>query len=262
MESDNGSGNWLDDPSVLAVIFHPRPESGLAAEQNGFERLKIPVAGDVSLGARFYATGKDAPTILFFHGNGEIVADYHDIAEQYARIKVNFLPVGYRGYGRSTGQPTVSTLLQDARVAFDFARGWLEKNGYGGRLFVMGRSLGSASALEIAAARPEETAGLIIESGFSDAVALLVRLGARVPSRSRDSTFLQTDKIRAYTGPTLIIHGKSDFIIPVSDGDALYKASASSRKQILKIPYAGHNNVLSIGMREYMSAIKELVHGG
>lgn len=56
---------------------------------------------------------KNAPTLLFFHGNGEIVEDYDDIAQIYLKLGINFLPVDYRGYGRSTGSPTVTAMMRD-----------------------------------------------------------------------------------------------------------------------------------------------------
>ena len=38
------------------------------------------MADDVVLGARFHPAAATAATILFFHGNGEIVADYDELA--------------------------------------------------------------------------------------------------------------------------------------------------------------------------------------
>jgi pimeloyl-ACP methyl ester carboxylesterase len=136
----------------------------------------------------------------------------------------------------------------------------LAERGYTGPIVVMGRSLGSASALEIAAAYPEQTAGLIIESGFADVVALLERLGARLPAeRPEDSVLRQEQKIALYKGPTLIIHGTADIIIPVADADALLAASPSAAKRLVKIRGAGHNNLMALAMREYMTAVGELV---
>jgi hypothetical protein len=124
----------------------------------------------------------------------------------------------------------------------------------------MGRSLGSASALEIAAAYPDEVAGLVIDSGFADAAALMVRLGARRPAALPPGGVMgQEQKIAAYRGPTLVIHGTADTIIPVADAEALFRASGSATKRLLKIDGAGRNDLLAVGMREYMRAVAELV---
>jgi len=74
----------------------------------------------------------------------------------------------YRGYGRSGGQPTFSNTAADARVILRYFLDTLELNGYTGPIFVMGRSLGSLSAVELASNYPEEMKGLILESGFAD----------------------------------------------------------------------------------------------
>jgi hypothetical protein len=36
------------------------------------------------------------------------------------QLGINFLAVDYRGYGRSTGQPTVSAMMRDCHVIFDY----------------------------------------------------------------------------------------------------------------------------------------------
>jgi pimeloyl-ACP methyl ester carboxylesterase len=250
----------LDVPEVLLRLFHPRPEFSFASAPPSSQDLLIPVAEDVVVGARFHPLGPDAPTILFFHGNGEIVGDYDEVAPFFVRQGVNFFPVDYRGYGRSTGDPTVSAMMRDCHEIFRFARGWLPETGYPGPLMVMGRSLGSASALELAAAYPEELAALIIESGFALAGPLLQLLGVDLAAVKFHEKigFRNVDKIKAYTGPTLIIHAEHDQIIPLSDGQMLYDASGAADKTFLTIPHANHNDILFQGLAEYLAAIKRL----
>jgi len=250
----------LDAPEVLLRLFHPRPEFSFSGAQTEARDLLIPVADNVVVGARFHPAAATAPTILFFHGNGEIVADYDELAPFYARQGVNFFPVDYRGYGRSTGAPTVSAMMQDCHTVLAFARQWLPDTGYRGPLMVMGRSLGSASALELASAYPAEVKALIVESGFAYAGPLLQLLGVNLAAIGFQEMagFRNVDKIRAYPGPTLIIHAEHDHIIPMSDGQALYDASAAFHKTLLKIPHANHNDILLQGFTAYMAAIQAL----
>ena len=118
---------------------------------------------------------------------------------------------------------------------------------------------GSASALELAAAYPDQVAALIVESGFAYAGPLLQLLGVDLAAIGfRETTgFRNIDKIRAYPGPTLIIHAEHDHIIPMSDGQALYEAAAAADKTLLKIP-ANHNDILIQGFAAYMAAIQAL----
>ena len=250
----------LDVPEVLLRLFHPRSESPPSRVSTAAQDLLIPVADDVVVGGRFHPRAPAAPTLLFFHGNGEIVADYDELAPFFLRQGVNFFPVDYRGYGRSTGSPAVSGMMQDCHKIFDFARTWLPQQGYAGPLIIMGRSLGSASALELAASYPEQIAGLIVESGFAFAGPLLQLLGVDLDALGfqEQAGFRNVDKIKAYPGPTLIIHAEHDHVIPFSDGQALYNASPARDKTLLKIPQANHNDILLQGFAEYMAAIKGL----
>jgi fermentation-respiration switch protein FrsA (DUF1100 family) len=221
----------------------------------------IPVAEGVAVGACFHMINSGDPNILFFHGNGEIVADYADLGPLYNQKGINFLAVDYRGYGRSNGRPTVSAMMTDCHRILGWSVDWLTRNGYTGSLVVMGRSLGSASALELADRHPETVAGLIVESGFAFAAPLLQLLGispAAVGFRE-EGGFSHCDKIRRIDKPTLIIHAEFDHIIPFSDGQSLYDASPSKEKFLLKIPGANHNDIFARGLPEYLTAIKSFV---
>lgn len=250
----------LDVPEVLVRLFHPRPESP-SGTPFGAVDLAIPVDAGVTLGARFHPAGKPGPVLLFFHGNGEIVADYDELAPFYTRLGISFLPVDYRGYGRSGGRPTVSAMLRDSHAVLAFVRDRLQSQGFTGPLTVMGRSLGSAPALEVAASHPGAVAGLIVESGFAAAGPLLRRLGVDVGALGfqEDQGFRNVDKIRQFANPTLIIHAELDQLIPLADGLALYEASPAPDKTLLTIRGANHNDLLSVGFADYLGAIRNLM---
>ncbi len=252
----------LDRPEILNFLFHPRPEYGSNTEGTPGEVL-IPVESEVVVGGRFYISAKDAPNILFFHGNGEIVADYEDIAPLYTRLGLNFLPVDYRGYGRSTGSPTITAMIRDSHVIFDYVQNYLQERGHTGPSIIMGRSLGSASALELISCYDTQIDGLIIESGFAYAGPLLALLGIDLKAMNiqEEDGFRNIDKIRTFPKATLIIHAEKDHIIPFSDGNALYDVCPSQDKRLLMIPKANHNDIFLRGMSEYMKAIKELANG-
>jgi fermentation-respiration switch protein FrsA (DUF1100 family) len=253
----------LDLPQITSVLFHPRPElpasEGRQSSHGRTEDVLIPVDKDVRLGARFHLTALEkAANLLFFHGNGEIVADYDDIGALYNQLGINLLAVDYRGYGRSGGLPSVSSMMQDCHVVLDFVHRQLHQRGLSGVLISMGRSLGSAPAIELAAAHPEHLGGLIVESGFAAAGPLLRLLGID-PDRfgfNESNGFRNLDKIARIENPTLIIHAERDHIIPFADGEALFAACASPRKTFLKIAAANHNDIFFKGLHEYLASIK------
>lgn len=253
----------FDRPEVLAVLFHPRREAGAPAGGESrsprMQALLIPVAEGVAVSARLHLADRSRATLLFFHGNGEIAADYDDLAPFFTRMGLNFFAVDYRGYGRSGGRPTVAAMMQDAHAVLDFVWKWLAANGFTGPLIVMGRSLGSASAIALAHAHPERVAGLIVESGFAFAGPLVRLLGAALPAGFREErAFDHLGKIGRIRCPTLVIHAERDHIIPFADGRALYEASGAADKRLLEIPGANHNDLFARGLDAYLEAVGRL----
>jgi hypothetical protein len=251
----------LDTPEISERLFHPRPEWHFPAETNPMP-ITIPVEDQISIGAYFHLAGKTAPNILFFHGNGEIAADYDELGPIYNRMGINFLVVDYRGYGRSGGEPTVSAMMRDCHKVYDFTRKWLIHDDFTGPFIVMGRSLGSASALELASANEDKVDGLAVESGFALTEPLLLLLGIDVRNIgfTENKGFRNLDKIKQFRKPLLIIHAEFDHIIPYSDALLFYDASESKDKTLLKVSGANHNDIFYKGLTEYMSAIKSLAN--
>jgi len=251
----------LDVPQVLSILFYPRPDFAAGSSQERALDLMIPVDEKIKISARFHPAGPQHPNILFFHGNGEIVADYDDLAPLFNEHVFNFLPVDYRGYGRSGGRPTITFMMRDAHVLFHFVRAWLGENGYQGPLIVMGRSLGSASALELAAHYPEKIDGLVVESGFARVEPLLALLGVNIKAlNQKGAGFNHLQKIKKFTKPTMVIHAEYDHIIPFTEGQALFAAAGSPDKSFLKIPGANHNDIFAVGLNNYMKALERLAH--
>jgi hypothetical protein len=176
---------------------------------------------------------------------------------------MNFLPIDYRGYGRSTGRPTVTAMMRDCHAIFEFTKEWLKENGYGGAFIVMGRSLGSASALELISLFKDLINGLVLESSFANTGTLLEFLGVNASEIGfgEEKGFKNLDKIRTWDKMTLIIHAEFDHFFPFSEGQALYDACPSAHKTLLKIPGANHNDIFMRGFDAYMKAVKELSEG-
>ena len=257
-----GNYSVLDQPRVLRCLFHPRFENGYRPAQTNREDIMIRVDEGAEISASFHFAHQAAPVLLFFHGNGEIVSDYDDLAKFYNDIGINFLVVDYRGYGGSTGTPSVASMMKDCHNIFDFLTAYMQKNNLTGPLCIMGRSLGSASAIELGAKRADELNCLIIESGFARISPLLKKLGV-------DPEFIgfkegqmceNVDKIKIFSNPCLVIHAEFDHIIPFSEGKALYDACGSSNKTLLEIKGADHNDIFFQGMASYLDHIKAICH--
>jgi pimeloyl-ACP methyl ester carboxylesterase len=230
--------------------------------------VRILVDKGVAVSGRLHRANLTGPTVLFFHGNGEIASDYDGISPLYTGLGINLLVVDYRGYGSSDGQPTASHLLADAVQVYEQTGSLLvEHELKTTRLFVMGRSLGSAAAIEIARHAGRGIAGLIIESGFADTLPLLATLGLRWELEGAGETrngFGNLDKAAQVHRPTLIIHGEEDRLIPIENAHALYEHSGAVDKRLVTIPRAGHNDLLFTGQKPYSEALRAFIstYGG
>lgn len=248
----------LDRPEILAFVFYPRKDN--TRTPSGASDHFIAVEKDVSVSCRFYIHSQGSASILYFHGNGEVVSDYDYIAPSYNQLGLNLFVADYRGYGAGQGQPTLSNTVSDASIILKAFDDILHRGQYCSDVFVMGRSLGSISAVEIAYRCQEKIKGLILESGFAGFINLLLHLGLPAGSLGmEDPEFPNLAKMRTIAVPTLIIHGERDQIIPASEGEALFRSSAASDKRLVLIPGADHNDIMWTGREMYFQAIREFV---
>jgi len=248
----------LDQPFILQFIFYPRKDF-THCPKNAFD-LSVPVGDNVSISCRFYTGHHEWPWILYFHGNGEVVSDYDEVSRFYHQEKINLVVVDYRGYGASTGTPTLKNLVSDAHVIFKEVRKELTKKNLRKDFWVMGRSLGSMAALELASQHQEEMKGLIIESGFPSVVRIMFRLGIPAPIMGREKIDQEClERIKKITLPTLIIHGDQDSLVPLENAKTIYQHLGAREKKLLIIPSATHNDIMIVGFKDYFSAIQQFI---
>lgn len=248
----------VDQPFILQHVFHPRKDF-TPCPNHAFD-LSVSVDDHVSISCRFYRGSHEWPWILFFHGNGEVVSDYDEIFPLYHEKRINLVVADYRGYGASTGIPTVTDLVHDAHAILREVSVELSRRNLRGDLWVMGRSLGSISALELAYQYQEELKGLIIESGFPSVVRIMMHFGMAAHGwdlEKIDQTCLE--RIKKILLPSLIIHGEQDGLVPLQNGREIYDHLGTQNKELLVIPSATHNDIMLVGLKEYFSALQAFI---
>jgi uncharacterized protein len=248
----------LDQPEILMYVFYPRKDSTPCPE-NAFD-LPVSVENQISITCRFHVGDRQWPWILFFHGNGEVVSDYDEIAPFYHERRLNLGVADYRGYGSSEGVPTLTDLPRDAQAIFEAAKRELIRRGFSNTLWIMGRSLGSISALELAFRYPQRVEGLIIESGFCSVVRIIRHL--RIPAAGIDLEKIDqecVEMIRKISIPALIMHGERDTLVPVKEAKGLYQELGSKRKELLIVPAADHNDIMIAGFKKYFDRLQNFV---
>ncbi|MDR2550975.1 MAG: alpha/beta hydrolase [Desulfobulbus sp.] len=250
----------MDRPEITQLLFHPVQVARTTPPAGAID-IDVPVADGATIACRLYSHAPASPTLIFFHGNGEIIPDYDEVGPMYVREHLNLLVTEYRGYGWSTGSPLASTLLPDSNAVFLALKKWLAGHDYTGALFVMGRSLGSASAIDVACTHQEAITGLIIESGFAKTLPLAKVLGIDLAGMGigEEQTFDNTGKIARITKPTFILHGQYDQLIPLWQAETLQAESGARNKEMQIVPRAGHNTLIAEAGPLYFQAIRKFV---
>lgn len=251
----------LDVPAVLDRLFCPRREER-GDTPDGCVDLELEVEEGVCIGARLHlAEELTAPNILLFHGNGETVGDYDEVGPCFRQLGISFIVVDYRGYGWSGGTPTATNLVRDCYPVFDRLREFLAAAERTGPLAVMGRSLGSVCALELAAFRSGDFAGLIIESGLAWTMPVLENLGVDTAALglSEEAGFGNLLKIKTYHKPVLIIHAMNDELIPLSHAGEFQAECPAQARELQMVPGAGHNDIMAKTGKMYFEVLKKFV---
>lgn len=213
--------------------------------------------GDARLACAYHEISPAAKTVVHFHGNGEVVADYLDgFPELLGRMGCNCFLAEYRGYGGSSGVPQLGRMLEDvAKILASIDQP-------AGQLVFFGRSVGSLFAIKAAELFPEP-AGLILESAIADP---LERLLLRVHPRELGTTVeglsdavmqsLNIPEIMTrFKRPTLILHTRHDGLIDVSHAERL-AAWCGAPCELEVFARGSHNDIMFVNGPRYFDLVK------
>lgn len=174
--------------------------------------------------------------ILYFGGNAERVEYNRDA---FARLFPNrsVYLLAYRGYGASDGAPSQAALVPDALAFFDE----VQRRHPGQKIAVIGRSLGSGIASQVAAKRPVERLALV--TPFDSMVGAAKSHYPMFPVGWLLDERYESDKaLKRYERPVLIVHGGRDDVVPEANTLALIRALPKS-PTVVRIANADHNDI-------------------
>jgi uncharacterized protein len=250
----------LSTPEIEALLFQP-PEGDHGICPANAEDVLFNIVPGVNLACRFYLSAPDAPTLIYYPCGRGSVDSFSQMAASFTATGVNVLLTSWRGFGESTGVPSLSVIFPDVLELFARSCNWLSAQGYTDKIFVMGRSLGSVAAIEVAHKNGDSVKGLILESAFCDTLPLLSAMGVHIPMGevTEEDGFQNLQKIAAIKIPTILFHGARDVHVPVSQAEKLQAASAAKSKQFFMIPGAEHFAVSQTGGKLYFQTIKGFI---
>ncbi|KAF0682689.1 Aste57867_25207 [Aphanomyces stellatus] len=262
--------SFWDSPLVTSVAFHPRPHAkNTALPPNAIDGTFSSPA--CSLGYRFFRPAQPDNykcVVLVFHANAEIAADYASAAAEFASMNppAALLAVDYRGFGWSSGEPSLTGLLDDAEFVVTHLDTVAELNPRV-PVVVYGRSIGSQCAIHVATKFPQRIHGLVVDSGFHSILKLPMvnQLAMMLPGgagmlQMLPNIFNTLDKMKKITDtPVLVIHGTDDEIAPLAQGRELHAACGAAKKTLREFPNAGHNDIPVRHRSAYFGALESFL---
>lgn len=211
-----------------ALIYFPVPDRDETVEAITLRRDGVVLRVSVH-------RADSSRAVVYFGGNAEDVSRALPLLRRAFPTAAIYAP-HYRGYGGSTGWPGEAALVDDgvALVADVAARH--------ADIVLIGRSLGSGVAMQVAARHPPRR--LVLVTPF-DRMAALARhhypwLPAGLLLRERYDSLAQAPALRV---PTTLIVAARDSIVPPARAHALAAAFAPGVADTVVLEGAGHNDV-------------------
>lgn len=211
------------------------------------DERRLPVGDGASLVLRHFRVPGSSGTVLHFGGNGFLMATAADAFDAMRAAGVDVVMFDYRGYGRSTGTPSVAALKADALEVYD----WVTTTASvpPDRLLLHGHSLGSFVATYVAEQRP--AAGILLESPVTNVDDLLEHLTpwlARLFVRFEvDPEIAAADnraRVSRLSIPVRFVVGEDDAVSPKEMAEDLYAlAPEAIDKALVILPGRGHNDL-------------------
>lgn len=213
-----------------SLIYFPQSRSNI----QGAELIKLKVNNGITVNITAINTDRDE-ALLYFGGNAEDVStSVSHLAQSFPGKAIYALH--YRGYGGSEGSPTEKTLVSDAFAFYDHVKPGHKK------ISIMGRSLGSGVALQLASER--QITSLVLVTPFDSLVMVASHHYPFLPVK-----WLLHDKYESWryassiTVPTTIIAAEDDEMIPMKSTGALFSHFPQGVAQFKVVKNARHNTL-------------------
>lgn len=222
------------------IVFQGRslPPDYVFQFDTPFEEVNFNTADGASINALFFPAAQISKgAILYLHGNRGNLVRWGKEHAGFNRLGYDCLFIDYRGYGKSTGQPSEEGLYQDAEAAYQ----WLADQYPTDSIILYGRSLGSGVAAYLAQKYPARLA--ILETPYNN-IPDLFQSKVLVPlPRSAYRISFPTDVyLKGANMPVYVLAGERDQLILLQLSERL-RPLLSSAEHFWVIAGAGHRNL-------------------
>jgi fermentation-respiration switch protein FrsA (DUF1100 family) len=256
-QSSPSSSRWSPGQAIeTSLLFHPikASEGWVTPPANSpVEDVWLKAEDGNRIHAWWLPRAEAQGVILFCHGNAGNLSYWRpEIVALANKLGQSVLIFDYPGYGRSEGKPSESGCYAAALAAYD----WLVQSPRVPPewITIFGESLGGGVATDLAVRKPHRA--LVLTKTFTSVpdMARKTVLASASASLVRNH-FDNLSKIGRCSSPVFIAHGDRDRLIPLSQGQTLFKA-APQPKQFFLLKGCDHNDPYPADF--YMALVKFL----
>ncbi len=215
-------------------FFLTEEQSPLSAPRSGEDFSFSTRDGSAMHGLYLQSEAEPKATIYLFHGSGENIYGWQEVAMPLVAANYDVIMMDYRGFGRSEGKPTHLNAISDATEMMLFVEDRVRSE----TRILLGQSYGGQLAIHLAYDQKDYFDGLITEGTFTshrEEVMASVPVWLKpIVGLVAVSPYEARELIEGVAIPKLIIHSHDDQLVPFWMGQALYEA-ASGQKELWKI---------------------------
>jgi fermentation-respiration switch protein FrsA (DUF1100 family) len=210
-------------------IYYPSRALSLNPSTAGltYEDLSLATLDGETIHGWFVPAEKATATVLVCHGNAGNIWNRIGVIWLIHDMGFNVCVFDYRGYGKSTGNPTEAGTYHDAETVWAYLEN--EKKLPAGRIVVWGESLGGAVAAWLA--EQKKPGALVLESTFTSLPDMAARFYPFMPvrwlCRFRYNTLERMGGIKC---PVLVAHSANDEMIPFQQAQRLFMAAREPKR--------------------------------
>ena len=189
--------------------------------------------------------------VFYLKGNSRSIKGWGKFAKDFLSKGYDFFMIDYRGFGKSSGKRTETTLYNDAQTVYK----WLSSQYPEEQIVVYGRSLGSGIAARIASWNKPRM--LILDSPYFSFLYQVRKYGFWLPLKWILRYKIRTDFfIKKVECPAFVLHGTKDRLISFQQGKML--AEMAPHGELIPIEGGGHNNLPDFP--EYHDYLYDILH--